>query len=367
LGFSKNGTGYFIPGEVTKQKVRDLHASHRADRLHDQRLFVTERGSSLVKQFATGKEIDPEAIEPDLVQVASETPESELFRLATLLWSVPVSQGFGRRLRFLVRDKQNGKLIGLFALGDPVFNLSARDNWIGWTSKDRSDRLIHVMDAYIVGAVPPYAQLIGGKLVAALMASSEVIKAHEHKYSGQESEISGEIKRARLVLITTTSALGRSSLYNRLIVPGGPRFFRIGTTKGFGHFHLSGQLFGLMRNYLLERGHPYASGHRFGMGPNWRLRVARAALEDIGSDADSLLRHRIPREVYAAPLAENWKEVLLGQQKRIRTRVLSAKEISDFCLKRWLVPRSFRDRSFKRVSRSSILHCLLNGGPPPSW
>jgi hypothetical protein len=367
LGFAKNGTGYFIHGELTKQRVRDFHSAHRAERLREQRSFVQENGSCLIEEFANGEEIDPTAIEPELIQITSRSYESDLFRFATLLWSVPVSQGFGRRIRFIVRDKQNGKLMGLFALGDPVFNLSARDNWIGWTSKDRSDRLIHVMDAYVVGAVPPYANLLCGKLIASLMTSSEVIKAHEQKYSGQESEITGAVKRARLVLITTTSALGRSSLYNRLSLPGGLRFHNIGTTKGFGHFHLSGRLFEMMRRYLEERNHPYARGHRFGMGPNWRLRVARVALTDIGSDADSLLRHKIHREVYCVPLAENWKEVLLGKQTRIRTRVPTTREITDYCLARWIVPRSIRDNRFRQASRGSILHCLLNGGPPPSW
>lgn len=70
--------------------------------------------------------------------------------------------------------KQNGCLIGLFALGDPVFNLSARDAWVGWPHGDRCRRLVHVMDAYVVGALPPYSLLIGGKLVAALMGSAEV-------------------------------------------------------------------------------------------------------------------------------------------------------------------------------------------------
>lgn len=367
LGYSENRNGYFLPEQLTKQRVRDLHAAHRLDQLNKEQPFVKENGYDLVKYFASGQELQPELIEPELVEVIAGTIEADLFRFATLLWSVPVSRGFGRRLRFLVKDRQNGKLIGLFALGDPVFNLTARDKWVGWTHEDRSERLVHVMDAYVAGAVPPYAQLISGKLIAALMTSSEVIEAHRRKYVGKQSLISGEVKRAKLVLITTTSALGRSSLYNRLIIPGAPQFAKIGTTKGFGHFHLSGPIFELMRTYLKQKGHTYASGNRFGMGPNWRLRVARAALEDVGLNGDLVLKHGIPREVYAAPLAENWKEVLLGQQSKIRTRVLSAKEITNFCLNRWIIPRSIRDKSFKTFSQISILDYLLNGGPPSTW
>lgn len=367
LGFSKNCKGYFIDGEMSKQRIRDLHSIQRREILDYNKTFIASYCEDLLHNFATGKQVDPEAIVPELVEVKSDTPESRLFRIACLLWSVPVSQGFGRRLRFLVRDKQNGCLIGLFAIGDPVFNLSARDNWIGWSHEDRSQRLTHVMDAYIVGSVPPYSQLIGGKLVAALMGSQEVKAAYDKKYLGLEAVISGRANRSRLVLLTTTSALGRSSLYNRLLIPDGPEFFRIGTTRGFGHFHISGAIFDLLREYLEMTGHPYASGHRFGMGPNWKIRVARAALEGLGIDGNAILKHGIEREVYAVPLARNWKEILQGKQTRVRFSLLPAEEISDYCLRRWIIPRSERDKRYKRFARRRIAERLLNSGAEPSW
>lgn len=366
-GFSKNGKGYLIDGELTKQRIRDIHSIKRMEVLQKNRDFIERYGPELVKNFANGKQVDPESIDPELVEVAPESIEARIFRFACLLWSVPVSQGFGRRLRFLVKDRQNGQLIGLFALGDPVFNLSARDNWIGWTYEDRKERLVHVMDAYVVGAVPPYSQLIGGKLVAALMGSEEVKKVYERKYFGRKAVISKKENRARLVLVTTTSALGRSSLYNRLAIPNGPRFLRIGETRGFGHFHLSGEVFEQMRSYLEAIGHPYASGNRFGMGPNWRIRVARTALEKIGLDADDILKHGIAREVYAIPLAQNWQEILLGKQKNVRSSVLPASEIIQYCLQRWIIPRASRDKRYVSFARCRIMEHLLNGGPGTAW
>lgn len=363
LGFSKNCTGYYVDGDLSKEKIRTLHSTQRRELLDEHREFIEAHGDELVEHFATGRQIDPAQIKPELVEVSADTAESRLFRFASLLWSVPVSQGFGRRLRFLVRDQQNGKLIGLFALGDPVFNLSARDNWVGWDHKDRCKRLTHVMDAYVVGALPPYSQMIGGKLVAALMASREVKEAYERKYLGLEAVISGKANRSRLVLLTTTSALGRSSLYNRLSIPNGPRFLRIGATKGFGHFHLSGGIFESLREYLEASGHPYASGHRFGMGPNWKIRVARVALEQLGIDGNAILKHGIEREVYAIPLATNWQQILLGEHKNVRSCVLPAAEIADFCLQRWIVPRTAWDKRYKRFARCRVLEGLLNGEP----
>lgn len=367
LGFIKNGKGFLIEGELTKQRIRDFHTGKRVEVLNKNKDFILKFGPRLINNFASGSEVDPEAIDPEIIEVNSDSQESKLFRFACLLWSVPVSQGFGRRIRFLISDRQNGKLIGLFALGDPVFNLSARDKWIGWTFENRKDRLIHVLDAYVVGAVPPYSQIIGGKLVAALMGSKEVQAVYERKYIGRQAIISKKKNKAKLVLLTTTSSMGRSSLYNRISIPNGPRFIRIGETRGFGHFHLSGEVFDKMRDYLKEIGHPYATGHRFGSGPNWRMRVARTALEKIGFDAEDILNHGIPREVYAIPLAYNWQEILIGTQKKVQPCVLPASEIMKYCLKRWIIPRASRDKRYRTFEQSRIMEHLLNGGVSTAW
>jgi len=358
VGFKKNGHGYFIPGALTKETIRGLHRLRRIEHRDTHRHLIHRGGIELSAHFACGADVTPERIDPELVSVRSGTKEADLFRIATLLWSIPVSRGFGRRLRFLVRDKQNGKLIGLFGLTDPVFNLGARDEWIGWSAEDRRERLVRVMDAFVVGAVPPYAQLIGGKLVAALMTSLEVNRACERKYRRAESVIRKQVKPSKLVLLTTTSALGRSSLYNRLRVPGGTGFERIGDTRGFGHFHLSGHLFERLRSYLAALDHPYAYGHRFGMGPNWRIRVVREALESIGLEPDSILKHGIQREVFAAPLATNWRQVLKGEHARVRARLLPAQAIADYCIARWMLPRSVRDLTYRSVTRESILAAM---------
>ena len=367
LGFSKNCKGYFVDAELTKQKIRELHSAQRREVLQRNLPFIRSHGTELIDYFATGLQVNPHLIEPQLVEVLPGSLEARLFRLACLLWSIPVSQGFGRRLRFLVRDRQNGCLIGVFAIGDPVFNLAARDDWVGWTYIDRRERLVHVMDAFVVGAVPPYSQLIAGKLVAALMASAEVQQAYERKYIGRKAVISKKENRARLVLLTTTSALGRSSIYNRLSLPKCPQFLKIGMTKGFGHFHLSGPIFSLLREYLEATGHPYASGHKFGMGPNWKIRVVRTALERMGIDGNAILNHGIKREVYAIPLATNWQKILLGQHSKVQSCVVSAAEISIFCLQRWIVPRANWDNRYKNFERSRVMDSLLDGVSEPSW
>jgi len=185
--------------------------------------------STLIKHFASGSDIDPARITPVLERIKSDTWQSDLFRLASLTWAVPVSNGYGRRLRYLVWDEHNKTLIGLIAIGDPVFNLSVRDKLIGWDVHDRSDRLANMMDAYVLGAVPPYNMLLGGKLVASLVRSRDLYDDFTETYGDTAGIISGKEKKARLLAVTTSSSLGRSSVYIQHWWACGRRGFVCGT------------------------------------------------------------------------------------------------------------------------------------------
>ena len=168
------------------------------------------------------------------------------------------------------------------------------------------------MDAYVVGAVPPYGSLLGGKLVASLIGSQEVGSKFQERYGGSEGLISKKQKQARLALVTVTSALGRSSIYNRLRLVYDAdedkdervvELRKLGATTGYGHFQITDDLFSQLRRVLQEDDHRYADGHQFGDGPNWRIRVARTGLQLLGLNPDEVLKHGIRREVYAMPIA----------------------------------------------------------------
>ena len=217
----------------------------------------------------------------------------------------------------------------------------------GWTVA-RGGNLTNVMDAYIVGAVPPYAQLLGGKLVSSLIGSREVAAHFRKKYGHTTGIISGKRKRAQLALVTFTSALGRSSIYNRLHLRECPfdtssptlvKLERIGETTGYGHFHLPDEIFARLRRLIAQDQHAYADGHQFGDGPNWRLRVARVGLESLDLDPD-LVRHGIKREVYAMPMADNFRDILKGNTRRTLAKRPTARELSSAALKRWVLPRA---------------------------
>lgn len=364
LGFAKGPDGTLERSETGKESIRQLHRVQRDERMMSATHLLTEFLPEAIGNFAEGDEIDPSKIRLSLRRVTAGTFESDLFRAASLTWSVPVSNGYGRRLRYLVWDEGHDRLAGIFALGDPVFNLSVRDNLIGWTADDRSSRLVNILDAYVLGAVPPYNMLLGGKAVACLVRSRDVYDDFTRTYGATTGIISGEDKRARLLAVTTSSSMGRSSLYNRLKLDGVNYYTSIGYTVGWGHFHITDDLFAQMREYLRLVKHPYADRHHFGQGPNWRLRTIRAALGLLGVN-ESVLKHGIQREVFFCPLAKNGAKILAtGKGRPDLSTLRTVEEISELARMRWIEPRAARREEFKHWKRENIMR-LIKGEPIP--
>ena len=360
LGFHKADDGVLeIDGEG-KEVIRTLHRSQRHERLAFNAELIESRAPDLLRHFASGSDIHPAQIKPRLERVSPGTMQAELFRLASLTWSVPVSNGYGRRLRYLVWDDHNDKLMGLIAIGDPVFNLSVREKHIGWNVHEKTARLVNIMDAYVLGALPPYNSLLGGKLVACLVRTREIYDDFAGKYGSTKGIISGQDKAARLLAITTSSSMGRSSVYNRLKLAGTPYFTSLGYTRGWGHFHIPDSLFSELRDYLRSIGHRYADLHRFGQGPNWRMRTTRAALQALGF-SDELLRHGIKREVFISSFADNSEKILrTGKGAPSLTSLLSAEEVSKQAVERWIVPRSERRTDYLSWEREHVWTLLGN-------
>lgn len=359
IGFHKGPGGSLVPPSTSKASVRALHFEQRRAGLKKQSAFVQRALPKLQHHFAEGGEVDPSRVEPFLELIKADTWQSDLFRLASLSWSVPVSAGYGRRLRYLVWDKSNDKLIGIMALGDPVFNLKARDALVGWNARDREKRLVNILDAYVLGAVPPYNMLIGGKLVSCLLRSREVRDDFARKYGKTRGVISREKKGAQLAIVTTSSSLGRSSVYNRLKLDNEIYLRSIGFTQGWGHFHVPDHLFAELRAYLRKRKHRYVDGHQFGGGPNWRLRTIRAAFDALGFKAD-LLRHGIGREIFICELARNARKILCGEAVKANYRGLrTVSEIGEFARTRWIIPRAERRPDYKLWKREQFRSLVL--------
>lgn len=360
-GFNVGDDGLEKPEINSKEDIRKLHAGARREKYEENREFLEEKEDDLLPEFADGFDIDIDGLWPRIEVVEAGTHGSDLFRYATLLWSVPVSQGFGRRVRFLVWDEYTDKLIGIFALGDPVFNLSCRDEWIGWDHEDRKERLYNVMDIFILGAVPPYNILLGGKLIAMLATSNEVRDVIYNRYKNQETIIEEKDKDPRLALLTTGSALGKSALYDRIRYDDRVLYQQIGTSKGWGHFHLNNGLFDDLRKYLKATRGSDVGGNDFGDGPNWKIRTARGALNELGLPED-LMRHGIKREIYGIPLAENFDEFLRGDTEELVSYDIPFDDIAEWWKERWLDGRAERKPEYVEFIKEGVSKAIHSAG-----
>lgn len=344
-GFSVRKGAILPPDLSAKEHLRRLHEGAVTHQRLKARPGLARHEPRLVRRLAAGSQVDPEAISPALAQVLPDSENELLFRWARLHWSIPTSAGYGRRLRFLVVDQSNDRLMGIIGLADPVFGLRPRDAWIGWGREQRSKRLHQVMDAFVLGAVPPYSTLLIGKFVASLLASQEIGNAYDARYRNRPAIISGEAHDHPLALITTTSALGRSSIYNRLRLAGRAIAHSVGFTAGSGDFQFANGLYDVLSAYAVRHCEPTAKQAAWGSGFRNRREVVKKALGHLGLN-EALVYHGIRREIFVFPRGSNTPDCLTHGQRLVEYDDTVDSLFGEF-KDRWLMPRSARVPGFK--------------------
>lgn len=71
----------------------------------------------------------------------------------------------------------------------------------------------NMMDIIVCGSIPPYNELLGGKLISILACSPQVVRDYTYKYDKQVSEIASRMKGSRVVRDSRLVYLGTTSLY----------------------------------------------------------------------------------------------------------------------------------------------------------
>lgn len=349
-GFDVNGDRIVLHS-TSKEFLRRVHEHAVRAEVGRAKSSLSRHETRLLSYIANGNEVDPNRVRPVIVRVLPDTEYARLFRYASLHWSIPISNGYGRRMRFLVLDEYNGKLIGLLGLCDPVFSLRARDEWIGWGFEQRRQRLVHVMEAYVLGAVPPYSQLLFGKFIAMVAASIEIREAFRKQYTGRETVIRQRYCPADLALVTTTSALGRSSVYNRLRYRDRLIMQSVGYTTGWGTFHFANGLYEKILDFAHANCVGTAKAQGWGGGEfRNRLEVVRKCLKTLGLPTE-WIRHQVRREIFVAPLASNAREFLRGMTDTLDYYDEGIDAYFEFFRERWLIPRAQRDGSYRSFRR----------------
>jgi len=213
-----------------------------------------------------------------------------------------------------------------------------------------------IAEVSLCGAIPPYNELLVGKLSALLALSRDVAdeyyRAYDQRASIIQSKLAGKdyVRSASLLALTTTSFYGvGSAQYNRLSLPNGKttlRWKEVGLSKGHGTLHFSEETVKLAAHLLeLKRGQRLITS-RFGEGPSERLRKLRDAFSELGLPADELLKHGMERIIYVASLTSATRPGLSAATTDPSHHVTgpAAKDVVDFWQRRWLAGRLTPER-----------------------
>lgn len=349
--------GEIKPNSEDKNFQRSMHEIACVGEINRSKTWILSKWISLNRYFANGNDINPHNVKPRLVEVKTQF-QHDLFRLARYTWSLPYTKGFGRRLQFLVMDDANEKLIGVLGLQSPPLSFPARDRLFRYPKEGKVELVNQTLDIYTLGAVQPYARLLGGKLIALIAASNEVREAYQKKYIGRKTEMEGRILPAHLVCLTTTSAFGRSSIYNRLVYNQNLIAEPIGFTEGYGAFHLQ-RLYPYFRAFLEKEGisiHGKYGGYDTGPRVKWQIIVL--ALNKLGFSSE-LLKHGIKREVFLFSFASNLKKYMEGSDSEPNYLNRPFCELAEFWRTRWLLPRTDRVDGWHAWNKENIIEGIL--------
>ena len=232
-----------------------------------------------------------------------------------------------------------------------------------------------LLELNVCGAIPPYNELLVGKLVALSALTPYVLDTYRERYKNRPSEIASKmlgedvIRKPDLVYVGTTSLYSvGSSQYNRLVVPRERisssfdlRYVELEKrTQGFGTFHISRQTTEALE-IVLEKNGSQTVNHQFGEGASPKLRLlgegVRTLLKSDGSNSVSAFTtHSMSRIIYAAPLVSNLFEYLLGIDKSPKyyearaTGKEGTNQIISFWMERWLRKRLEYTPALERIS-----------------
>ncbi len=325
-----------------KGYYRRAHEAARIAALEKHKPWLEKNWSKYSEKFAHPWEIEPTAIQPRL-ELVEKQKQNDIFRIARLTWSLPYSRGYGRRLDYLLWDDHNGKLMGVLGLQSAPISFPARDKAFHLPYEQKVELVNQMMDGYTVGALPPYNDLLAGKLLILAAASQDIRDDYERRYHGKVTRMQGNILPSSLIAVTTLSAFGRSSLYNRVSKGReGKRnswaAFSLGPCEGWGTFHFSDQLYQKMKTFhkLLW---PEKRLSGFGTGPRIRQQVITSVLGALKLPK-KFTQHNIKREVFVIPHVENLQEVLSGTGQEPVFNDEPFTDLATFWKERYCLPRA---------------------------
>ncbi len=352
-GFIING--HIVPQLYDKDTFRKIQDFSRKEQIDLQAKFIENNSDVVRKYLVNGKDIDPSKISLELIQVDENTEENIIYRWWNLIWwSVPYQRAYGRQMRFLLWDKTHNAPFGLIGLQSPVLKMAVRDSYLNIPSNELDYWINMSMQAQRLGALPPYNQILGGKMTALAATSNELRKAYKQKYKDKVTIIENRKICSDLLFITTTSAFGRSSIYNRLKYNNEQVAISLGYTKGSGTFHISQNIYIDIQKFLIKNGVDVNT--TFGYGPSRKLKLLDIAFNLLG--LGEYTYHNIQREFFLFPLANNIQNVInKNATPKYSSRRLN--EMTEYWKERWAIPRSLRMLEWKEFDANKFISVAI--------
>ena len=358
-GFSVNG--HIQPMEFDKSSLKQIQDHSRKEQLKLNQKFIIDGYKTISSYLVNGAEIDPSKIELELKEVTEGSVEHIIYRWWNLVWwSVPYQKSYGRQMRYILWDKTHNAPFGLIGLQSPVLKIAVRDKHLEIPNEELDRWINKSLQAQRLGALPPYNLILGGKMVGLAVTSNEIRNAYKRKYNNTVTVMNGKTVDANLLFITTTSAFGRSSIYNRLKFKEELVAQSLGFTKGSGTFHIPQEIYTQIQKYLTKKGIDVST--TFGKGPSRKLKLLHIAFKYL--KLSDYQFHNIQREFFLFPLVKNLKDVISkGRKPDYHNRELN--ELTNFWKTRWAIPRSERFDEFKqhngKLFIDEIMEEVLNG------
>lgn len=327
-----------------KAKYREVQEHSKFLRVKKQLDFLKKNKHLALSSSIDGKNIDARKIKPKLIEVKSGDKWEKLFKWWCFVWwSIPYERPIGRQMRFVLWDTYHKAIIGLIGLQSPILGWAPRDKFLGFKTEDKELWVNQSLNAQRVGALPPYNQILGSRLVASMLVSKEIRTAFQKKYRGVRTEMKNRKLPNRLLFITTTGAFGKSPIYERFSYQGHKFSFFLGYTKGFGSFHISDDIYENMLNYL-SKSHDLSIKRGYGAGPSRKMRLINSAMKHLGFTNGA--NHNIKRGLYLFTPVTNLHKVIKNNDNPEYMDV-SVDELTDFWKVRWILPRLESKRSYK--------------------
>lgn len=315
---------------------RIVHATSRAERIVKSLSFIESRRKLVEDYLLDSKDINPLKIRPRIIEVKPNTIYADIFRWWNLVWwSLPFEKSYGRQMRFIVWDDYHDAPIGLIGLQSPILSWGVRDNHLGISAKDRDFWVNQSMSAQRIGALPPYNNFLGGKLIASLMTTEKIVETFRKKYNKHKTLLLNREIPANLLFITTTGAFGKSSIYNRLKHKDERVCKFIGYSRGSGSFHIPNTLYESLVDYLQSEGK--TMGRSYGNGPSAKMKIISKSMSLLGFKNGA--NHGIKRGVYLFELVTNLHDVIQNGAKPKWVSNRTEVTVSEFWKERWLSKR----------------------------